>query len=627
MARDAVAEIRERIEIIDLVQGYVPSLKKTGRSFKGLCPFHQEKSPSFVVFPDSQNFHCFGCGKGGDLFTFYMLAENTEFRDALKELAIRAGVTLDVATAPVPEHDAHRKRLIEANELAATFFSHVLAKARQGEAGRMMVDERGISPEMVERFRLGFAPESWSDLLNFLTSRDIPVDVAQEAGLLQTRDNGGHYDRFRNRLMFPIRDRDGDVVGFGGRAMGDGIPKYLNSPQTPVFDKSSLVYALDLAKEPIRKSGDVVIVEGYMDVIAAHQFGYENVVASMGTALTESQAALVKRGSTRIVLALDADAAGQMATIRGIETMQDALDADVQPVPDAAGIIRFERKLKTQISVVHLPEGKDPDELIRKSPEAWPSIVASAKPFMDFTIETLTRAVDLADPKQKSAVVQQMAPLLHQVSDRIVQGHYISMLARRLGLEDRLVLAEVRKARLGGRPSAQRHGVTANAIERVARRSTEDYVVALFLKHPDLTRDVVARIPIEELNDVRNRELVKVLRDESVAELASEQIVVALDDQLADYAEFLLTTLEGRPEQFPGQIHRESEAMLIKLGKERFEFLMKQLETSLKVALEEHDAVALLSVKEQIGKLAERHRQYYPPPSPYFLDTRSPNRR
>ncbi|MBA3379215.1 MAG: DNA primase, partial [Chloroflexia bacterium] len=598
-----------------------------GRSFKGLCPFHQEKSPSFVVFPDSQNFHCFGCGKGGDLFTFYMLVENTEFRDALKELATRSGVTLDVTTTPAPEHDAYRRRLIEANELAMTFFSNVLAKARQGEAGRRMVEDRGISPEMVERFRLGFAPESWSDLLNFLTSRDVPVDVAQEAGLLQVRDNGGHYDRFRNRLMFPIRDRDGDVVGFGGRAMGDGIPKYLNSPQTPIFDKSSLVYALDLAKEPIRKSGEVVIVEGYMDVIAAHQFGYENVVASMGTALTESQAALVKRGSTRIVLALDADAAGQMATIRGIETMQDALDADVQPVPDAAGIIRFERKLKTQISVVHLPEGKDPDELIRKSPATWPSVVASAKPFMDFTIATLTRSVDLADPRQKSTVVQQLAPLLQQIPDRIVQGHYISMLARRLGLEDRLVLAEVRKARLGARPSAQRHGVTPDAVEQVARRSTEDYVIALFLKHPDLTRDVVARIPIEELNDVRNRELVKVLRDESVSELAPEQIVVALDDHLADYAEFLLGTLEGRPEQFPGQIHRESEEMLIKLGRERFDFLMKQLDTSLKMALVDQDTSALQSVKEQIGKLAERYRQYYPPPSPYFLDSRSPNRR
>jgi len=626
MARDAVAEIRERIDIIDLVQGYVPSLKKAGRSFKGLCPFHQEKTPSFVVFPDSQNFHCFGCGKGGDLFTFYMLVENIEFRDALRDLAGRAGVTLDMAAAPNPEHDAYRRRLIEANELAATFFSHVLAKAPQGEAGRDLLGKRGISPEMVDAFRLGFAPESWSDLLNFLASRDVPAEVAFEAGLVQERDHGGHYDRFRNRLMFPIRDRDGQVVGFGGRALGDAMPKYLNSPQTPIFDKSSIVYGLDRAKDAIRKAGEVVIVEGYMDAITAHQFGYENVVASMGTALTESQVAQVKRGAERIVLALDADAAGQMATIRGIETMRDALDAEVTPTPDAAGIIRFERKLKTEISVAHLPEGKDPDELIRKSPDTWPTVIASAKPFMDFTIDALTRNVNLDDPRQKSDIVAQMAPLLQQIPDRIVQGHYISLLGRRLGLEDRLVLAEVRKARLGARRPAERAGIAPEAVERVRRRSTEDYVVALLLRHPDLTRDVVGRIPIEEMNDVRNRELVRVLRDDTVSALTPEQIVVALDDQLADHAEELLQSLEGRPEQFPGQIHRESEEMVMKLGRERFDFLMKQLDSTLKTAISENDADMLLSVKEQIGKLAERHRQYYPPPSPYFLDTRSPNR-
>jgi DNA primase len=261
MARDAVAEIRERLDIVDLVQQHVPSLKKAGRSYKGLCPFHQEKTPSFVVFPDSQNFHCFGCGKGGDLFTFTMLAENIDFREALRELANRTGVVLDTMITPTPEHDAHRRRLIEVNELAATFFAHVLAKAPQGQAGRDLVKSRGVSAEMVDRFRLGFAPESWSDLLNFLASRDVPANVAFEAGLIQEREHGGHYDRFRNRLMFPIRDRDGDVVGFGGRAIGDGIPKYLNSPQTPVFDKSSIVYALDLAKDAIRKAGEVVIVE------------------------------------------------------------------------------------------------------------------------------------------------------------------------------------------------------------------------------------------------------------------------------------------------------------------------------------------------------------------------------
>lgn len=627
MARDAVSEIRERIDIVDLVQTYVPSLKRAGRSSKGLCPFHQEKTSSFVVFPDSQNFHCFGCGKGGDLFTFYMLVEHVEFREALQELASRAGVTLDAAAPVNPERDEHRRRLVEINELAATFFSHVLNRSPEGAAGREVIAARQISPEMVERFTLGFAPESWDRLLTFLQSRQFSSEDAFEAGLLQKRDSGGFYDRFRNRLMFPIRDRSGSVVGFGGRVVGDGQPKYLNSPQTPIFDKSSLVYALDRAKDAIRKSDEVVIVEGYMDVIAAHQFGFENVVASMGTALTENQVAQIKRSAKRIVLALDADAAGQMATIRGLETMRDALDAEETPVPDAMGLIRFERKLKADIAIVTLPEGKDPDELIRKTPERWPEIVANARPFMDFTIETLTSGIDLADPRAKSEVVARISPLLQQIPDRIVQGHYISLLAKRLGLEERLVLSETRRTQLGERPRATRLGVTPEVTNRVARRSTEDHVVAILLRHPDLTRDVASRIPIEELTDVRNREIVRVLRDEDVGNLPPEQIVLGLEDHLADHAESLLESLRGRPEQFPGQIQREANEMLMKLGKERFDFLMRQLNATLQTALQDRDSEAMDSIKRQIGALAERHRQYYPPPSPYFLDTRSPRAR
>lgn len=627
MARDAVSEIRERIDIVDLVQTYVPSLKRAGRSSKGLCPFHQEKTPSFVVFPDSQNFHCFGCGKGGDLFTFYMLVEHMEFREALQELASRAGVTLDAAAPVNPERDEHRRRLVEINELAATFFSHVLNRSPEGAAGREIVEARQISPEMVERFTLGFAPESWDRLLSFLQSRQFSPEDAFEAGLVQKRESGGFYDRFRNRLMFPIRDRAGSIVGFGGRVVGEGQPKYLNSPQTPIFDKSNLVYALDRAKDAIRKSEEVVIVEGYMDVIAAHQFGFENVVASMGTALTENQVAQIKRSAKRIVLALDADAAGQMATIRGLETMRDALDAEETPVPDAMGLIRFERKLKADIAIVTLPEGKDPDELIRKTPERWPEIVANARPFMDFTIETLTSGINLADPRVKSEVVARISPLLQQIPDRIVQGHYISLLAKRLGLEERLVLSETRRTRLGERPRATRLGVTPEVTSRVARRSTEDHVVAILLRHPDLTRDVASRIPIEELTDVRNREIVRVLRDEDLSNLPPEQIVLGLEDHLADHAESLLESLHGRPEQFPGQIQREANQMLMKLGKERFDFLMKQLNATLQMALQDRDTEAMDSIKQQIGALAERHRQYYPPPSPYFLDTRSPRAR
>lgn len=626
MARDAVGEIRDRLDIGELVQGYVPTLRRTGRSFKGLCPFHQEKTPSFVVFPDSQNFHCFGCGKSGDVFTFYMLAEHLEFREALKDLAARTGVVLDVGSPVNPERDAFRNKLVEINELAAKYFAHVLKTASAGEPGRQLVAARGVSPEMVDAFQLGYAPDSWENLLTFMGSRHIDPETSTEAGLLQARENRGHYDRFRNRLMFPIRNREGQVVGFGGRALGDGIPKYLNSPQTPIFDKGSIVYGLDLAKDAVRDTGEIVIVEGYMDVIAAHQFGYRNVVASMGTALTESQVSLIKRGSDRIVMALDADVAGQMATMRGLETVHQSLDADATPVPDPEGIVRFERKLKTEIAIVRLPNGKDPDELIRKSPDQWPAVVRSAQPFMDFIIDSLTEGVSLDDPRAKSAIVDKVAPLLRQVPDRIVQGHYITRLSRKLDLEERLVLSEVRRNSLRARVNATRQGLTEEARDKAVHRSTEDYLTALLLNHPDLTRDVVSRVPTDDFLDVRNRELVQLLRGGEIGMMTPQQIVLGLEDELADHAEQLIESLAGRPEQFPGQIQREASEVLMKLGKERFDFLLKQLDTALQGALAERDNETLTLVKEQIRTLAERHRQYYPRVSPYFLDSRSSNR-
>src|SRR5215210_5807152 len=343
MARDAVAEVRDRTEIVDLVSNYV-QLKKTGRSHKGLCPFHQEKTPSFVVFPESGNFHCFGCGRGGDVFTFYMGVERVEFREALQELAKRAGIELVNAPSLPPEVDAHRNRLVELNELAAAYYANVSRNTTPGAAGRDVLAQRGVSAEITERFGLGFAPDG-DTLGRYLNERGVDPAMAVEAGLLSERESGGYRDRFRNRLLFPIRTREGRVVGFGGRALGEAIPKYLNSPQTVIFDKSTLLFGLDLAQESIRRDDQVVIVEGYMDAIAAHQFGYANVVAAMGTAVTEQQIGLVKRLSRNIVLALDADVAGQLATLRSLETMQGALDADQVPVPDASGLVRFERKL------------------------------------------------------------------------------------------------------------------------------------------------------------------------------------------------------------------------------------------------------------------------------------------
>lgn len=626
MARDAVAEIRDRTDIVELVQGAGTALKKTGRTFKGLCPFHQEKTPSFIVFPESQNFHCFGCGKGGDIFTFYMQRENVEFREALRELGRRVGVELEPGATPSPQQDEHRRRLIEINGMAAMFFRHVLSNSKAGEAGRALVVERGVSAEMVERFGLGFAPDGWEHLANYLSNRGVDGQLGHEAGLLQTRESGGFYDRFRNRLMFPIRDREGQVVGFGGRALGDAVPKYLNSPQTPVFDKSSIVYALDLAREAIRKQDEVVIVEGYMDVIAAHQFGYENVVAAMGTALTETQIGQVKRASKRIVLALDADAAGQMATLRSLETMRESLDQDAVPVPDAFGVVRFERKLNAEIAIVELPEGKDPDELIRKSPERWPEIVRRARPFLDFTLDVLTRDVGRDDARAKAEVVKRIGPLLQQVPDRIVQGHYMHLLARRLDLDERLVVSEIRRTRL--RTSTRPEGRSSPATPtRRQGRSTEDHLMSLLLRHRDLTQGVAERIPADDLLDARNRELLRYLTDPHLQELTTEQLIAGLEDELADHAETLMADQAGQPERFPGQVQRESTQALEKLGRERYAFLSRQIQASIEAAAREADREEVAALRDQLVALAERHRELYPPVSPYFRDSRSPIQR
>ncbi len=620
MARDAVADVRERTDIVELVSSYVP-LTRAGRSYKGLCPFHQEKTPSFVVFPDSQNFHCFGCGRGGDAFTFYMGVEHVEFREALQEMARRAGIQLASVPTVAPEVDAHRQRLVEINEIAAAFYANVLSNSEAGATGRAVLEQRGVSAAMIERFGLGYALDRWDALARYLSVRGIDHGLAAEAGLLQARDGGGYYDRFRGRLMFPIRNRDGRVVGFGGRIVGDGQPKYLNSPQSPIFDKSTLLYGLDVAKEEIRKRDQVVIVEGYMDAIAAHQFDHANVVAAMGTALTEAQVSLVKRLSKHVVLALDADAAGQMATLRGLETMRGAMDTEEVPVPDPSGLVRFERKLDAEIAIVQLPEGKDPDELIRRSPERWADIVATAQPFLDFYIEAVTHGMAPDDARAKAEAVAKAAPILQQIGDRVVQAHYVGLLAARLQLDQRVVLAEVRRAGLRGGPVTPSSGV-ARSSRPVAKASHEHHLVALLLKHRSICRDVISAVPIDDLMDSRNRELLRILADERVPDMPLDELVAGLDDVIADHAERLLATLDGTPAQFPGQIQREARQTLDLLGKERFVYLMRQLQAGIEAAERSADRETLSDLRAEVGALAERHRRFYPPPSPYFRDTR-----
>ncbi|HET9660527.1 MAG TPA: DNA primase [Thermomicrobiales bacterium] len=620
MPANSVELIKERLDIVDIIGDKV-NLKKTGRSFKGLCPFHQEKTPSFVVFPESQHFHCFGCGKSGDLFTFYELSQKVEFREALTELAQRAGVELESTRPETAPPDPTVARSRDLNELAAQLFSHVLLNTASGEPGRAYLAQRGLDAATIERFRLGFAPNSWDYLLKQSAARGIDPRAMFDAGLLQERDNGGYYDRFRNRLIFPIRDRDGAVVGFGARAMGDDQPKYLNSAQSSLFDKSRILYGLDLAKDAIRDEDRVVIVEGYMDVIAAHQFEHRNVVATMGTAVTESQIELVKRMTKRIVLALDADAAGQMAALRTIESIHTGLDQTEEFVPDPRTAFRIARRIDTEITVAEMPVGKDPDELIRTSPELWNGVIDSARPYAEFLISKVTESVDLADPSAKRHAIDRLAPVLQLVPDELTRSHYAQLVGRRLDLPFREVKARLQRSAPSG---FSRRGAHPVQQEQTGALHIEDHLLALLLKHRALVFDLTSEVPPDDVMDSRNRTLLSIVRDASLPdEHFAAGFTDSLDPVLAEHAIALVRSIDSRPSQLPGEVREEVLQTLMRLERERYDLLSAHLRSEIATAEAARDQELLPTLLAQYDRLSIMHKRTYPPLSPYFRDSRT----
>ncbi len=458
-----VDQVKDRLDIVEVIQSYVP-LKKAGRSYKGLCPFHAEKTPSFVVFPHTGTWHCFGaCGTGGDVFTFIMKQENLDFGEALKMLAQRAGVELEPAS---PQADAAEQRqdlLRDINQTAAAYFHYLLFNSDEAARARAYLDERGLNRETIDRFQVGYALDRWDALLNYLSDKGYSLADISEAGLIVEREKAGqqaagrgYYDRFRGRIVFPIRDHQGRTIGFGGRVLGDGVPKYLNSPQSPLFDKSRVLFGLDLARAGIRTTGEAVIVEGYMDVLMAHQHGINNLIAQMGTALTEAQLQRLKRYTQRFILALDSDVAGDQATLRGLDVARQVMDREVVPVPTARGLIRFEDRLAADIRIISLPPDQDPDQVIHKDPAHWARLVAGAKPVMDYYFEALTADLDLATAKGKAEATRRLGPLIVELGDRVQRTHYLQQLARMIQVDERDLWQQiqhlVRELSMGRKP-------------------------------------------------------------------------------------------------------------------------------------------------------------------------------
>ena len=459
-------EIKNRLDLVDVVQDYGVQLRKSGRNYAGFCPFHPNtRTPAFYVFPERQTWRCFGaCAEGGDVFSFVMKKNGWDFKETLVELARRAGVTLEETRPKDAAREAAEERLTGLLDAASNYYHQLLLHAPQAEAARRYVAGRDLTGETVAAFRLGFALDSWDAARTHFTGQGYSEDELLAVGLLtEHEERHTRYDRFRGRLMIPIRDLDGRVVGFGARSLDpDGIPKYLNSPQTAHFDKGHLIFGLDMAKRHIREAREVVLVEGYLDVMTAWQHGFRNVVAQMGTALTETQLRIIERFATRrIIIALDADAAGIKAMDRDREIARVALKRDYDPIFSPTGISQFWiGRLNTDIHIVLLPDGYDPDKLIRTNPSDWPVLLSKSEPVVKYVINRLIASVDKDDIKGKSTIARQVLPLISDIDDPIERDQYLTFLARRLAVNEDALRQEQAKLRRQGIETAKRKSQT-----------------------------------------------------------------------------------------------------------------------------------------------------------------------
>jgi DNA primase len=421
-------EIKAKIDIVDLIAAEVP-LKRSGSTYKAPCPFHAEKTPSFIVNPDRQTWHCFGaCSEGGDVFSWEMKRNNIDFREALQRLAQRAGVQLRPRTDEQVRKDEQRQRLLRANDAALHYWRSQLQDAATGRDAQEYLRERGISAESAHRFNLGLAGSEPDSLVHHLSARGVHIQDAVAAGLVLQTDNGPR-NRFRNRLIFPIRNANGETVGFGGRTLIDEPAKYINTPESDLFRKRDLLYGFDLARPAIREAGAVIIVEGYTDVMSAHEFGSPNTVASMGTALTETQIRLIKPLATDIRLALDPDAAGQAAARRGIDTARDAIGTEARVATDFRRVGALQNQLSNDIRIIPLPAGRDPDDLIRSEPELWRTLVDSAPTFLDWLVDHTRSQHDLNTPRGRAEFLDELMPTIRSIGHAVVREEYLRRVA------------------------------------------------------------------------------------------------------------------------------------------------------------------------------------------------------
>ena len=496
----AIDDVKSRLDIVEVISQRVP-LQRSGNSYKAPCPFHHEKTPSFHVFPDRQSWRCFGaCATGGDVLSFVMKAEGLEFGEALKQMAQVAGVTL-----PQRGQNPQNEAAYKINEDTRAYFQRTLASA-QGASTREYLEKRGVDKQAIEAFGVGLSPSDGESLKNHLIREGYSPEELVSAGVVRVGDDGVSHDLFRGRLMFPIRDAHGNLVGFGARTLDGTEPKYLNSPQGPMFDKSRILYAMDRARTDVRNNG-AVIVEGYMDAIAAHQAGFKNVIAQMGTALTEFQVDEIRRLTGKMTMALDQDAAGQNATLRSLDVVLQNFRTKTVNKQGSGGMTQT---VDADPRIIVMPPGQDPDEVIHRSPSDWTNLVESAIPAITFRINAITRQGDITSPEGKALCVAEAAPFIHLLAGGIQQANAIEQLADNLSVPIDTVKAALSRpsvARRTREPQQQRSAAsTASPFAKLDHEPMEEYCLQLLLGYPEL-REMAGGLRPEFFTRHENREL------------------------------------------------------------------------------------------------------------------------
>lgn len=509
---DLLEEIRNRCGVVDIISEYV-HLKPAGKGFKGLCPFHEEKTPSFMVSPEKQLFHCFGCGEGGNVFNFLMKYEKLSFFEAVKMLAQKSGVPLPVDEEK--ENILHKKkeRLYKLNNLVANYYRECLFRTNQGKKVINYFKKRGISDTSVEKYKLGYAPSSWDALSNFLKKKGYYYEELIKAGLIKkSKIEGKYIDYFRDRIIFPIFNLSGKVIGFGGRVLDDSLPKYINSPETLVYNKGSNLYNLNFAKEGIRKKNCIIVVEGYTDVLITQQYGFNNIAASLGTALTAKQIDLIKRFTNAVLIAYDADSAGNMATLRSLDLLV---------------------KAGLEIKVIDLPQGYDPaDFLIKKGSETFQNLINRSLSLIDYKLKILYSKYSIKTIEGKVKVVKEILPTLSVMGDEDEVRAQTKKISEELKLSDEAIRIDLTKYKKGLREFIPSF---INPDSEDGNIKAEKILIGCMLENEEIVRDIFTKLKVEDFTVLLHRQIVtaieKNLKYDKIVD--SQKVIDYLNDDKA----------------------------------------------------------------------------------------------